>query len=450
MDPNNTQFGKNRIQYQERYWFFYNFENFDVFFYPGGEKLAESAAKYTEAAINEIEHRLNYDLEEKIQLVIYNKLSDFQQSNIGLSGENQISLAGKARIQGSKVFMYFEGDYNKFHDQIRMVIIEMMINNIMYGGGIKERIRSEVFITLPEWYSKGLISFMTNPTEININNKIRDGFIHGTFDKFNNVSGEVQTQLGHALWAYIAQVYGEKVIANILYMTHMSRNIETGFLYIMNVSLRNLYTEFLAYNKAVYKGLEENGTQEYGGTLIKKPKSDYSYYQAKISPDGQKLIYASNIMGQYKVWMKEMGESKRAKKMLRVGHKLDRMADMSYPILAWHPTGELFSMITERKGRIWLSHYKFDKKKFQKREIFKFEKVLTMDYAEDGRKLVFSAVNKGQSDIYIYTLASSDVKRITDDIYDDADPKFINGTSKIVFSSNRPGDTIRFDFRQKS
>ncbi len=378
-----------------------------------------------------------------------NKLSDFQQSNIGISSENQISMAGKARIQGSKVFLYFEGDYNQFHEQIRQVITEVILNNIMYGGDVKERIRSEVFITLPVWYSQGLISYMTNPNEIGINNKIRDGFMLGSYDKFNKVMGDRQIELGHSFWAYISQVYGDKVIANILYMTHLSRNIESGFQYVLGISLRNLYIEYLAYNSAVYEGMEENGNGEFGDPLIKRPKTDYSYYQARISPDGEKLIYASNIMGQYKVWMKDLSTSKRPKKVLRVDHKLDRIADESYPLLAWHPTGSLFTMITERKGSIWISHYKLDEKKFSKREVFKFEKVLSMDYSEDGRKLVFSAVMKGQSDIFVYTLASTEIKRVTNDVYDDLTPKFMEGRTKIVFSSNRTSDTIQFDDRQK-
>ncbi len=71
MNPNSSEFGKNRIQFEERYWFFYNFEDFDIFFYQGGEKLAQSAAKYVEASIEQVENRLNFDLKDKIQLIVY-------------------------------------------------------------------------------------------------------------------------------------------------------------------------------------------------------------------------------------------------------------------------------------------------------------------------------------------------------------------------------------------
>ncbi len=41
-------------------------------------------------------------------------------------------------------------------------------------------------------------------------------------------------------------------------------------------------------------------------------------------------------------------------------------------------------------------------------------------------KNCFSAVAKGQSDIYIYNPIGNSQKQITNDIYDDYNPKFVN------------------------
>jgi hypothetical protein len=55
-----------------------------------------------------------------------------------------------------------------------------------------------------------------------------------------------------------------------------------------------------------------------------------------------------------------------------------------------------------------------------------------------------SAVQKGQTDIFVYTLASNYSEQITRDIYDDMYPRFINNSNQIIFSSNRVDDTLRF------
>jgi hypothetical protein len=53
-----------------------------------------------------------------------------------------------------------------------------------------------------------------------------------------------------------------------------------------------------------------------------------------------------------------------------------------------------------------------------------------------------SAVRKGQSDIYVFNIAASSFDRITNDVYSDLNPRFINNSSMIVFSSNRENDTL--------
>ena len=67
-----------------------------------------------------------------------------------------------------------------------------------------------------------------------------------------------------------------------------------------------------------------------------------------------------------------------------------------------------------------------------------------MAYSNDGRSMVMSAVQNGQSDIYVYDVGSNSYDQITKDHYDDLYPRFINNSKEIVFSSNRINDTIRF------
>ena len=91
-----------------------------------------------------------------------------------------------------------------------------------------------------------------------------------------------------------------------------------------------------------------------------------------------------------------------------------------------------------------LSYYNLAKKKLETVKIFNFEKILDFSYSDDGKQFVMSAAQNGQSDIFVYNPGSASFEQITKDIYDDLNPKFISGSSKIIFSSNRPNDTIRF------
>jgi hypothetical protein len=129
-------------------------------------------------------------------------------------------------------------------------------------------------------------------------------------------------------------------------------------------------------------------------------------------------------------------------KIFKAEHKVDRVPDLSYPALAWHPAGDVLSFVIEKKDRRWLMSYDLSSKKISRKPIFLLEKVLDLNYSPDGQKIVFSGVKNGQSDLYVYYLIGNRQEQITNDIFDDLNPKFANGDKKIVFSSNRTSDTL--------
>jgi hypothetical protein len=74
--------------------------------------------------------------------------------------------------------------------------------------------------------------------------------------------------------------------------------------------------------------------------------------------------------------------------------------------------------------------------------LFNFEKVTDFSYSDDGQLLVMSAVQKGQSDIFVFNLRTRTYEQITYDLYDDVQPRFFRNSTSIIFSSNRATDSL--------
>jgi WD40-like Beta Propeller Repeat len=438
------EFGKNRIQYNEFLWQSMKFEKFDTYFYLNGKELAVFAAQVAQKNIDELEKLFDYTIDEKIQFIIYNKLSDFRQSNIGIGISDQFNIGGQTHLVGSKVILYNEGDHKKLEQQIRAGIADVLMSQIMYGGNWKEKIRNSTLLNLPDWYVKGLVQYVAEDWNPEIDNRTRDGISSGKYRKFNRLEGIDAINAGHSMWNYIAQTYGKSVLPNILYMTSVSRNIESGFYFVLGVSLKSLFRDYQNYYSGRYS-LTERSTlspsKEFPG--VKKPRQLKTITQFKISPDGKYATYVTNQMGQYKLFVYNY-EKGKAKKILKVGKKLERINDYSYPLIAWHPSSSLFGIITEEKGEVVLSYYNVEEKKRQKRPpLFDFDKVLDLSYSDDGKQIIFSAVKDGSTDLYNFTVAANTAVPLTQDIYDDLNPRFINKSSQVIFSSNRNNDTLR-------
>ncbi|MCB9183082.1 MAG: PD40 domain-containing protein [Flavobacteriales bacterium] len=437
------EYGKNRVQYQDFLWQQYRFANMEVFFYKEGRDLARYTAQAAQRHLSELEREFDFTLDERLQFIVYNSLTDFRQSNIGLEGmTGQNNIGGLTRIVGSKIFVYFEGDHTLLDQQIRSGIAHVIIDQMMFGGNWREMIRSATFLTLPAWYTEGIISYHSRPWDAALTNRVRDGVLSGRYDKFNRLEGEQARDAGHMIWRYVAEVYGPGVIPNILYMTRVSRNAESGFLFVLGVSLKTLTDECLAYYKGRFADEDRVRMDVALEPLKIKTRKQRNYSQFQQSPDGRWLAWVSNELGQYKVFVMEIATGK-VKRIVKGEKKLDRIIDRSYPVLAWHPSSKALSYALERKGELWLRTWTMDDNKTVERNILMLEKVLSMDYSADGRNLVFSGVRDGRSDLYLYYVVGNRQEQLTDDQWDDLDPHFVDGDRRIIFSSDRTDDTLR-------
>jgi len=436
-------FGKNRIQYKEFLWTYYKFEDFDIYFYLNGRELAIATAKYATEQIPLMEKKLETGLDQKIQFLVYNNLTDLKQSNIGLTSEERYNTGGISHIIGSKVFLYFNGEHRDFEKQIRAALANVLLNQAFFGTSVGSQVKNTTLFSMPEWYRNGLVSYLSDEWNTGIDNRVKDGILSGRYKRLNTLVGEDALYAGHMLWKYIADKYGQQALTDIVSMTQISRSVDNGFLYVIGVSYKTLVTECLSHFQAIYEA-EEVGRSVPENLFLKKIKKDRVYSQFKFSSEKKQAAYIENNDGRYKIIVKDLS-TKRKMIVLRGGFRLEEKIDYTYPLLAWHPSGKILTMILEKKGEIYLYFYNLEDRKLENNILYNFEKVIDFSYSSDGRFLVFSAVQKGQSDLYIYNIAAGSHQQFTNDIYDDLNPVFADGTRSILFSSNRPEESLKWE-----
>ncbi|NOU45869.1 MAG: hypothetical protein HOO86_02265 [Bacteroidales bacterium] len=441
----NMSFGKSRVQWNNTIWTYYRFADFDTYFYLNGNELALYTAKYATEQIPVLEKRLQAALNQKIQFIVFNNLSDLKQSNIGLASEQQYNLGGITHIIGTKVFIYFDGNYLHFEQQIRAGIAEMLLNNLMYGSSIGSQIRNTTVFNLPDWYKTGLLSYISEDWNTLLDDRLRDGITSGRFKKLNRLKGEDAIIAGHSLWQYIEDKYGKSAMADIVHMTQMSRNVQKGFLYVTGLKYSNLIKEWYLYYRTIYvAGQAKLPANE----LRLKYRTYRTFERPTLSPDNKHLCYTTNDEGLMKLWLIDLQTDKK-KKMFRSGYSSDALTDYTYPLTTWHPGGRLLAFVVEEKGKIFLYFYNLDDESIDKRNMFDFQKITHISYSPDGRSLAMSAVRNGKPDIYIFDIAANSHRQVTNDFYTDLTPVFTDG-HHVVFSSNRSSDTLSLQLKPEN
>lgn len=431
-------FGKNRVQYNDFDWVYFRFDAYDVYFYRGNEELARSVARLTAQHLPQIENYLDAPLDERIQILVFNSLSDLKQSNVNSSSEEDYNTGGVTRTSGRRLFVHFNGDHQELEKHLRMGLAEVVLNNLLYGSFTRS-VTNSALLNLPPWYVEGLISFMGQSWSPELETRTRDGFYSNKYKRINTLTELDAREAGHSFWYYLAETYGDKIIRNIVYMSVVNRDVESGFLYILGRDLKQISAGWKEFYRERYAA--EAIAEQLAQKPLRKARKGRSIEALSSSPDGRYLAWVEQRFQKYRVYLYDRERDKKTK-ILQHGYRIAQNADYSYPLLAWHPGSQRLAILTEEQGFIYLHYYETEEDEITRKPFFRFDKILSLSYSPDGKQFLLSAVQKGQSDIFLYTILNTKIEAITRDSYDDLEPCFFDGAKRIAWSSNRPIDSL--------
>ena len=436
------RFGKNRVQFDEFEWYYYRYPQFDTYFYAGGSDMAEMASAIATEMIPQLETFFDHKLEKRMILVMFQNLSDFRQSNIGLNTDvDEYNIGGTLKVIDNTAFVYMEIDRQKFREQVVAAISSIILNEIIYGSNIKNKIANNTLIGMPEWYTSGLVAYLSRDWDSDADNLNKVYALSNKFNNINQLSGNDAETMGFAIWNYVAKIYGSQVISNIVYLTRITKSVESAFMYVLGANLKTLQENWTEYYKTQYEDFNATADEPQGKDVLKRSRKNVTYAQAQYNSNTDMMAWSENKFGKYWIKTYDFGTGKR-KTIFRREHKLDQIIDNTYPVVRWHPSGKMLGFMIEKKGEIYYTTYQFETKKKNEIQMPSMEKINSFDYSNDGQSLVIAGFNNGQSDIFIFNIAGNTIENITNDEADDYEPLYINKSKQIVFASNRDEEKI--------
>jgi hypothetical protein len=436
----NIAFGQNRVQYKDFDFQYYTADHFTIYFYPGGQDLGKYVVKHAEDFYEELALKLDVKVKGKIDLIVYNTLEDLNQTNIGIYSPEQ-NGAGEAKLTNNKIFVYFNGSHEHLDQQLKEGIARVMGVRALSGRNRETRF----YRNLPDWFNDGLSLYFSKKWDGKDESILRDGITSGRYSALYKLTPEQGVQFGHAIWHYIEERYGKTAVSNVVYLTRLNKSTEYGFQFALGLNTNELLVQWFEFYKKRYasESLQTLEMRPQDEVNFKQNK-ETSYYNPRVSGGGKYIAYAANTFGKVSIHLLNT-ETEVCKTVFKYGWKTRTLqTDQQMPLLAFTPRGDKLSVIYTKRGVNRMLHYTIEDGEKEKVRIEKFQKVSSMNYSLDGKSLVLSAIQKGQSDIYLYKLPSTTTTQITDDYFDDFDPAEVQLGDKrgIVFASNRVSDTL--------
>ncbi|HEU4472014.1 MAG TPA: hypothetical protein VFR58_13070 [Flavisolibacter sp.] len=442
---NAVEYGKNRIQYQKFTWKYYQTENFNTYFSQDGLEIGKYVAQVAEKELSQLEEFVEYGLQRRANIAVYNSFDEMQQSNIGIGIDWQ-NTGGVTKLVNNKMLIYFDGNHENLRRQIRQGIAGILVSNVLFGDDLGEFAANQTLLDLPKWLTDGYIQYAAEEWNTSLDDQLKNALLSGEYKNFYHFAFAKPNLAGHAFWYYIGNRYGKAKTTYLLYLSRIYRNLNSATQKIAKKKFKDVLKDFMTDEaQKYYKDIRGRRLAPRGQLSVVEEVGKKDYIRFNANPQPRSFAYATVEFKQGKYSVVFHPNFVDRKVLLSFGARTrEDEINPNYPLLAWDGKGTRLAVVYNEHGKTKLFVYDIiTRVKTIKQELPMFTQVQDMKYMLDANTLIFSAVQSGQTDIFVYKIDKQSVEQITNDIYDDLDASFVAfpGKTGIIFSSNRPSAT---------
>ncbi len=439
------QFGQRRVQFTPFSWNTVETSNFSIHYSTGGFPLAKFVMNDAERNLAEIRNTLQYIYNGKIELLVFGDISDYVQSNLGFVPDDvNYNTGGTTRVIGNKIMVYFDGDHQHLDQQIREGIARIMMQNVLFGSNVQEVVQNALLFDLPDWYVDGIVKYTACNWTVDDDNRLRDLFNREVIHSFWDLLAMDPTFLGKSFWYYVKENYDASTMGNLLYITRINRSMESGFLFVLNKDSKATYQDWFNYFEKRFKDSTPRKRPAEKNRVTVKTSAKETRSIAKLSSAGDYIAFLTRYNGRYRLYVQAVEKDKI--KLLQKGLPNSMLPQDAYnPVFSWDAGGKTLYCFYQYNKKYYILSYDTEKKKKVIVQSNAFSKIIDVQPGIDKSTLLVTAVKTAYSDIYLYNPQTGKINTITDDLWDDKNPAYVNlnGKRGIVFASNRANDSIR-------
>ncbi|MEO0096878.1 MAG: BamA/TamA family outer membrane protein [candidate division WOR-3 bacterium] len=433
-----SQYGKNKIQYQDFSFYYLEGEKFLLYYQEGSEDLANFSYEVCEKTIEEYEDIFNFRLRRKIPIIIYNSPGQFQQTNIILDLLEE-GILGFAEVFKNRVVLPFTGSYYDFLYTLRHEIAHILEYEYYWKRGLSTLLSLTPEFTLPTWFMEGLSEYLSNRRNSLHPIIIADLLINDKSITLSSLpeGSYLNYVLGEHFFIFLEDRYSNKKAYEFLREVKKRKGIDGACKKSFGKSFSSLEKDFLDYLKERYYPLiyKKNNFTKKARIILdhQKEKRRYNIFPVPISET--EFLYLSYKDDQVSIFSYSFLKEKS--KLLLKGVSFFGTGEISIlkPALTYCPKENAIYYIKRLRGKIYLCKYSLKTKK-EERYHLPLEDAYHLNISPDNKKLVLCGIKNGKSNLYLFLFEKKELFPLTSDIFEEKDPYFFNNET-LLFISDR-------------
>ncbi len=431
-------FGKNKVIYRNFEWYYIQSRHFDVYFYEGGQKLAEFTAAVAESAYVQIRRDWQYEIKDRIVFIVYNSHNDWQQTNVVISYLTE-GIGGVTELFKNRIVVPFEGSYEQFRHVIHHELVHAVMNDMIYGGSVQSLIVGEV-TPVPIWFAEGLAEFQSTGWTTEIDMIVRDAVLNGYIPDLAALEYFLVYQGGASVFKYIATTYGRRKIGEIIHKMRGKVTFDRVLRSSVGIGSREFSERWHRYLRKQYwpEVADRKEPVELAKRLTNHNRvGNFLNVSPAISPNGDKIAFISDRRGYQNIYLMSSLNGKLIKTLVK-GNRSESFEELHFlrPGMSFSPDGKFLAFTAKAGPRDAIYTVDIKSGKVRKYKV-ELDGAFTTSWSPDGERIAFVGNKNERSDIFIFNLKTQKMTRLTNDIFTDDQPSWSPDGRKIAFVSDR-------------
>ncbi len=432
-------FGKNKVIYKNFEWFYLQSQHFDVYFYDGGQEIAEFTAEIAESSYIQLRRDFRFDIRERIVFVVYNSHNDWQQTNVVISYLEE-GIGGVTELYKNRIVVPFEGSYEQFRHVIHHELVHAVMNDMIYGGSIQSLIVGEV-TPAPLWFSEGLAEFQSSGWNNRTDMIVRDAVLNNYMPSLQVLQYYLVYQGGASVFRYISSTYGRNKIGEMLHKMRGKVSFERVLRSSVGVGSEEFTQRWHRYLKKQYWPdiSDRKEPVEMAKRLTNHQKvPNFMNVSPTISPNGDKVAFISDRRGSQNIYLMSALNGKIIKTLVK-GQRSSNFEELHFlrPGMSFSPDGKKLAFAAKSGAHDAIYIVEIKNNHIKNYDLPQLDGAFTTAWSPDGGQIAFVGNKNNQSDIYILDLGTQEVKQVTNDVFTDDHPSWSPDSKQIAFVSDR-------------
>lgn len=428
-------FGRNKVQYDRFEFRVLQTPHFDIHYYAEERDAVQQAARMAERWYTRLSAVFDHSFDRRIPIILYASHGHFAQTSVTPTFLGD-GIGGLTDHQAGRVVLPFAAGLAETDHVLGHELVHAFQRDVLKHHGSS-------LALMPLWFAEGMAEYYSvGRIDSNTAMWLRDAVRSDHLPRLEDLNNPrwFPYRYGQALWAYLAEQYGESIAARAMKVRTRGtaiRRLATA----TGTSAEVLSKEWREAMKRLADAAPNGEAHRTDRAIVSAGRNGGRLNVGPaLSPDGAQLVFLSERDGySVDVFLADVKSGTVIRKLLSTA--TDPHFDSIQFVEsagAWSRDGRQFALATVRDGTAMVTLFDMPGGAVvREMRVSDVDEIFSPTWSPDGAQIAFSGIKGGMTDLYALTLGTGAVRALTSDMYADLQPDWSPDGRRLGFVTDR-------------